>query len=63
MFLLIRLTIDTLKELANSPIACGAWGDQTKKFFLSSLDATSQRIGEKLEEIIDSSTAVRQLYY
>lgn len=54
----ISLTIDTLKQLAESPIACGAWGDQTKQFFQTSLDETSQRIGAKLEETDNVAEAV-----
>lgn len=49
-----------MKQLAESPIECGAWGDQTKKFFLASLDETSQRIGAKLETINSAAEAVRR---
>lgn len=53
-----RLTIDTLEELANGPIACGAWGEQNRQFFLTSTDETSRRIGEKIELIANADDAV-----
>lgn len=58
-----RLTIDTLSQLATSSIKCGAWGNQNKKFFLESVDETSQIIGNKLEEINDPNQAVHFYYY
>lgn len=53
-----RLTIDTLEELANSPIGYGAWGETNKEFFLSSADESSQKIGSKLESVNDPVLAV-----
>lgn len=50
-----RVTIDTLDELANSPIGCGAWGEQIHQFFITSLDEAGQKIGEKLQHIDDVS--------
>ncbi|RLZ02244.1 Ionotropic receptor 68a [Cephus cinctus] len=44
-----RVTIDTLSQLANSPIAVGSWGEGRKQFFLSSLDPNTQKIGTKFE--------------
>ncbi|CAH2244222.1 jg20167 [Pararge aegeria aegeria] len=46
-----RVTIDTLKELVDSKIACGGWGRETKKFFVESLDEIGQKIGERFENI------------
>lgn len=45
-----RVTIDTLEQLAESPIGCGAWGNQIKDFFLTSLDEAGQKIGNKMIE-------------
>lgn len=56
-----RVTIDTLDELANSPIKCGAWGEKNKEFFLKSTDDASQKIGGKLESINDPSEAVSEI--
>lgn len=56
-----RLTIDTLDELANSPIGYGAWGEKNKEFFLSSTDESSQKIGSKLESVNDPVLAVGAL--
>lgn len=53
-----RVTIDTLNELAHSPIGCGVWGEQNKNFFLTSSDETSQKIGEKIEIVNDAEKAV-----
>lgn len=53
-----RLTIDTLEELANSPIECGVWGTQNHDFFKTSTDEVSQKIGEKIELINTAEDAV-----
>ncbi|BES87668.1 Ligand-gated ion channel [Nesidiocoris tenuis] len=53
-----RVTIDTLDELAASPIGCGAWGEQTKQQFSTSLDSAGQRVGEKLDVIYDAEAAI-----
>lgn len=45
-----RVTIDTMEQLAESPIGCGAWGNQIKDFFLTSLDEAGQKIGAKMIE-------------
>lgn len=55
------MAIDTLKELANSPIECGSWGDQIREYFLASLDESSQRIGEKIETIASVEDAVQRV--
>lgn len=54
-----RLTIDTLQELANSPISCGVWGFENQRFFLTSTDEISQKLGKKIEIISNSEEAVR----
>lgn len=54
-----RLTIDTLKELAYSPITCGVWGERNRDFFQTSADETSQKIGTKTEIINDADKAVK----
>lgn len=53
-----RVTIDTLNELAISPIGCGAWGEQNRKFFLTSSDNVAHKIGEKIELIGTAEEAV-----
>lgn len=56
-----RVTIDTLRELASSPIPCGVWGEQNKQFFNKSTDEISQKIGAKIELVKDSAEAVRHI--
>uniref|UniRef100_A0A182RVK5 Ionotropic glutamate receptor L-glutamate and glycine-binding domain-containing protein n=1 Tax=Anopheles funestus TaxID=62324 RepID=A0A182RVK5_ANOFN len=53
-----RLTIDTLQDLAESPIHCGAWGEQNKLFFQMAQDPYSQAIGAKLEHAPNYNEAV-----
>lgn len=57
-----RVTIDTLDELANSPIGCGAWGERNREFFLTSADDASQKIGLKLESVNDPAIAVNHIH-
>ena len=56
-----RVTIDTLKELGDSKIACGGWGEQTKVFFEQSLDETGQDIAKKFVEVHDPEEAARNV--
>ncbi|XP_077301063.1 ionotropic receptor 21a-like [Arctopsyche grandis] len=56
-----RVTIDTMQELANNPIICGGWGEQTKEFFLASLDEVGQKIGQKYQKINDANIGVEQV--
>ncbi|XP_053677578.1 uncharacterized protein LOC128727667 [Anopheles nili] len=56
-----RLTIDTLQDLADSSIRCGAWGEQNRLFFERAQDPHSQTIGAKLEHSPDSHQAVEQV--
>ncbi|XP_050079121.1 uncharacterized protein LOC126565964 [Anopheles maculipalpis] len=56
-----RLTIDTLQDLAESSINCGAWGQQNKLFFQMALDPYSQTIGAKLEHATDPNQAVEKV--
>lgn len=57
-----RLKIDTLEELANSPIGCGVWGAQNRQFFLATNDSVSNKIGEKIELIKSASDGVGFLF-
>lgn len=53
-----RITIDTLDALADSKINCGGWGEQSKEFFITSLDKTGQRVGQKFQEVYDVDKAI-----
>lgn len=53
-----RVTIDTLQELATSPIDCGVWGEQNKQFFVKSTDEIGQKISEKIIVVNDVGEAV-----
>lgn len=54
----IRITIDTLEALADSNVDCGGWGEQSKEFFMTSLDKTAQRVGQKFEEVYNIDEAI-----
>lgn len=56
-----RVTIDTLKELVKSKIACGGWGLQTKKFFEGSLDEMGQKIAERFENVDNPEKAAEKI--
>ncbi|XP_053692395.1 uncharacterized protein LOC128740851 [Sabethes cyaneus] len=56
-----RLTIDHLKDLAESPIRCGAWGEQTRLFFQTAQDKSLMIIGEKLEHTPNAEVAVERV--
>ncbi|XP_045783233.1 glutamate receptor ionotropic, kainate glr-3 [Maniola jurtina] len=56
-----RVTIDTLKELVDSKIACGGWGRETKKFFVESLDEMSQKIGVRFENVDNPEEAASRI--
>uniref|UniRef100_A0A182YGS4 Ionotropic glutamate receptor L-glutamate and glycine-binding domain-containing protein n=1 Tax=Anopheles stephensi TaxID=30069 RepID=A0A182YGS4_ANOST len=56
-----RLTIDTLQDLAESSISCGAWGEQNRLFFQMAQDPYSQTIGAKLEHAPDHNQAVEKV--
>ncbi|XP_050345733.1 glutamate receptor ionotropic, delta-2 [Nymphalis io] len=56
-----RVTIDTLKELVNSKIACGGWGIQTKQFFEGSLDEMGQTISERFETVENPEKAAEKI--
>eukprot|EP00102_Acyrthosiphon_pisum_P022440 XP_016659650.1 PREDICTED: glutamate receptor ionotropic, delta-2 [Acyrthosiphon pisum] len=53
-----RVTIDTLDALADSNINCGGWGEQSKEFFMTSLDKTGQRVGQKFQEVYEVDKAI-----
>ncbi|XP_055542534.1 uncharacterized protein LOC129728143 [Wyeomyia smithii] len=56
-----RLTIDQLVDLAESPIRCGAWGEQTRLFFQTAQDKALMIIGEKLEHTPNAEVAVERV--
>ncbi|XP_063218686.1 ionotropic receptor 21a-like [Bacillus rossius redtenbacheri] len=56
----LRITIDTLYQLASSPVQCGGWDLQSKYFFLRSLDRAGQVIGRKFEVINDANEAIER---
>lgn len=54
-----RVTIDRLEVLAKANnIKCGAWGQQNKEFFTNSQDEAGQKIGLKIEHVVDTQVAV-----
>ncbi|KAL0842467.1 hypothetical protein ABMA28_014563 [Loxostege sticticalis] len=55
-----RVTIDTLKELVESKIACGGWGMETKKLFEDSADDI-KTIGQRFEIINDPFEAANKV--
>ncbi|KAK9504028.1 hypothetical protein O3M35_010471 [Rhynocoris fuscipes] len=57
-----KVTIDTLEELAASPIGCGGWGEQNKNFFTTALDVAGQRVGKKFEVTYDSDSAIAKVF-
>ncbi|XP_026329995.1 glutamate [NMDA] receptor subunit 1 [Hyposmocoma kahamanoa] len=56
-----RVTIDTLRELVDSKVTCGAWGIETKKFFEDSHDDIGQKIGQRFETIDDPMDAANKV--
>lgn len=36
----------------------GGWGEQSKEFFMTSLDKTGQRVGQKFQEVYDVDEAI-----
>ncbi|KAL0099819.1 hypothetical protein PUN28_019910 [Cardiocondyla obscurior] len=44
-----KATIDTLAQLTRSSLAVGSWNEESKNFFLASLDPHSQEIGNKFQ--------------
>uniref|UniRef100_A0A182Q3D6 Ionotropic glutamate receptor L-glutamate and glycine-binding domain-containing protein n=1 Tax=Anopheles farauti TaxID=69004 RepID=A0A182Q3D6_9DIPT len=56
-----RLTIDTLQDLAESPVRCGAWGEQNRLFFQMAQDPHSQAIGAKMEHAPDPNLAAEKV--
>lgn len=37
---------------------CGGWGEQSKKFFMTSLNKIGQRVGKKFEEVYNVDEAI-----
>ncbi|EAA12883.4 AGAP007951-PA, partial [Anopheles gambiae str. PEST] len=56
-----RVTIDTLQDLAESSVRCGAWGEQNRLFFQMAQDQYSQTIGAKLEHAPNQNEAVEKV--
>lgn len=57
-----RVTIDTMQQLSdNEHIGCGGWGEQTRDFFLTSLDSAGQKIGQKMQAVYDEDEAVEKV--
>uniref|UniRef100_A0A6E8VU03 Lig_chan-Glu_bd domain-containing protein n=1 Tax=Anopheles coluzzii TaxID=1518534 RepID=A0A6E8VU03_ANOCL len=56
-----RVTIDTLQDLAESSVRCGAWGEQNRLFFQMAQDQYSQTIGAKLEHAPNHNEAVEKV--
>ncbi|XP_076686210.1 ionotropic receptor 68a isoform X2 [Andrena cerasifolii] len=56
-----RVTIDALTQLAKSSIDVGGWDKESKHFFLTSSDRTSQEIGNKFQLIVNESEAIEKV--
>lgn len=56
-----RVTIDTLTQLAKSSIGVGGWDKESKNFFQTSLDLSSQEIGNKFQLIMDEDKAIERV--
>lgn len=37
---------------------CGGWGEQSKDFFMTSLDKVAQRVGQRFEEVHNVDEAI-----
>lgn len=47
-----------MEALADSNVNCGGWGEQSKEFFMTSLDKTGQRVGQKFQEVYNVAEAI-----
>lgn len=47
-----------MEALADSNVNCGGWGEQSKEFFITSLDKTGQRVGQKFQEVYNIDEAI-----
>lgn len=47
-----------MDDLADSNVNCGGWGEQSKEFFITSLDKTGQRVGQKFQEVYNITAAI-----
>ncbi|XP_023290398.1 ionotropic receptor 21a-like isoform X2 [Orussus abietinus] len=56
-----RITIDTIVQLAKSPIAVGGWGEDKKELFLTSNDVYAQKVGSKFELVTDEEEALSRV--
>lgn len=52
-FIFNRVTIDTIKELADSKVGIGMWGQFNKDLFLMAQDEDSQTLGQRAEHYTD----------
>ncbi|XP_035734845.1 uncharacterized protein LOC118447232 [Vespa mandarinia] len=55
------ITIDTLNQLAKSSISVGGWSEESKEFFLQSLDSDSQEIGNKFQLIKNEKESIEKV--
>lgn len=61
IFLIYRVTIDTLQELVDSQLPCGGFSEINRDFFNTSLDGASQEIGAKFEIVNNSDLAIERV--
>lgn len=47
-----------MEALADSNVDCGGWGEQSKEFFMTSLDKIGQRVGQKFQEVYNVDEAI-----
>lgn len=47
-----------MEALADSNVDCGGWGEQSKEFFMTSLDKIGQKVGQKFQEVYEIDKAI-----
>ena len=52
------LTVDTLRELADSELQTGGWGHLTKQFFTTSLDEAGRRVGRRFKVLFNPEEGI-----
>ena len=55
------MTIDTVEQLAKTPIIAGSWGYEKKELFLTSEDQDLQKVGRRFETIGNEDDAVARV--
>lgn len=55
------MTIDTVEQLAKTPIIVGSWEYEKKEFFLSSEDQNLQKVGGRFEMIGNQEDALARV--